>query len=155
MMQPDLVLDSPVGRLAAGFRDHGLAYLAFVDRRTPLMPPVTAEARSLEAQLAAWFDDPAFRIDIPLCIQGTAFQRRVWRVLRTIPPGQVCRYGELAQRLGTSARAVGGACRVNPVPIVVPCHRVVAASGIGGFAGHTHGRLADIKRWLLAHEAGA
>jgi methylated-DNA-[protein]-cysteine S-methyltransferase len=72
--------------------------------------------------------------------------------LRSIPPGRTRTYGELASKLGTSARAVGGACRANPCPVVVPCHRVVAANGLGGFAGDTSGRKLEVKRWLLRHE---
>lgn len=109
------------------------------------------EAR-LMAQFEAYFADPAYRFDLALRPQGTAFQRRVWQALRDIPAGRVRSYGELAQQLGSSARAVGNACRRNPVPIVVPCHRVVAKSGIGGFGGSVSGRLIDEKRRLLHHE---
>lgn len=87
-----------------------------------------------------------------LAPQGSVFQRRVWDALLQIPPGQTRTYGELARVLGSSPRAVGGACRRNPIPLFIPCHRVVAANGDGGFAGHTRGRWMDIKRWLLAHE---
>ena len=77
----------------------------------------------------------------------------MWRELKNIPSGKVVSYGELAKRLGTSARAVGNACRKNPVPVVIPCHRVVSATGIGGYAGDTSGDLLKIKSWLLQHEA--
>lgn len=83
---------------------------------------------------------------------GTPFQRRVWQRLRRIPCGQVMRYGELAQELGSSARAVAGACRANPIPILIPCHRVIAATGPGGYMGKTGGQTLAIKRWLLQHE---
>ncbi len=84
--------------------------------------------------------------------QGTPFQRRVWRALQDIPPGQTRSYGELAARLGSGARAVGNACRRNPVPLIVPCHRVVGAHGPGGFSGQTGGAALQRKLWLLAHE---
>lgn len=103
-------------------------------------------------QLAAYFDDGSRRFALELSSAGTPFQRRVWNALRDIPPGRTETYGDLARRLGTSARAVGGACRANPCPIVVPCHRVVATNGLGGFAGDTSGRKLDVKRWLLRHE---
>lgn len=109
----------------------------------------------LMAQFEAYFADPGFRFDLALRPQGTDFQRRVWQTLLSIPAGRVSSYGELAKQLGSSARAVGNACRRNPVPIVVPCHRVVAKSGIGGFGGALSGQLIDQKRRLLQHEGVA
>jgi methylated-DNA-[protein]-cysteine S-methyltransferase len=103
-------------------------------------------------QLGAYFRDPRFRFDLPMESAGTPFQRRVWEVLRAIPSGETRTYGALAAELGTSPRAVGGACRANPVPLVVPCHRVVAADGLGGFSGATAGPRLAAKRWLLVHE---
>jgi len=94
-------------------------------------------------------------LNLPIELQGTPFQRRVWKALREIPPGRTITYSELARQLGTGARAVGGACRANPCPIVVPCHRVVAVNGLGGFSGDTSGRKLEIKRWLLRHEGDA
>ena len=87
--------------------------------------------------------------------QGTEFQKRVWQALQQIPAGQVETYGSLAKRLGSSPRAVGNACRNNPVPIIIPCHRVVSAGGLGGYSGATSGKLLDIKKWLLRHEGVA
>lgn len=83
---------------------------------------------------------------------GTDFQLRVWQQLVSIPAGQVMTYGEIARKLSSSAQAVGNACRSNPVPLIIPCHRVVAATGLGGFAGQTEGYFTDIKRQLLRHE---
>ncbi|HEX6266952.1 MAG TPA: methylated-DNA--[protein]-cysteine S-methyltransferase, partial [Burkholderiales bacterium] len=95
------------------------------------------------------------RFDLPLLIEGTPFQRRLWEALCEIPRGKTLTYGELARRLDGEARAVGQACGDNRLPIVIPCHRVVAANGIGGFAHATGGYLLEAKRWLLAHECGA
>jgi methylated-DNA-[protein]-cysteine S-methyltransferase len=107
---------------------------------------------SLTRALDAYFRDGSYRFELPLRLIGTAFQRRVWQALQAIPPGCTLTYGEIARQLATSARAVGGACRDNPCPIVVPCHRVVAADGLGGFAGDRSGRKLEVKRWLLRHE---
>lgn len=107
---------------------------------------------SVAEQIDAYFRDGFTRFDLPVVLLGTPFQKRVWKALRAIPPGHTVTYGELANELGTSARAIGGACRANPCPIVVPCHRVVARNGLGGFAGDTTGRKLDVKRWLLRHE---
>jgi methylated-DNA-[protein]-cysteine S-methyltransferase len=92
---------------------------------------------------------------LPLLIEGTAFQQQLWDALCEIPRGKTLTYGELARRLGVDARAVGQACGDNRLPIVIPCHRVIAADGIGGFAHATGGYLLEAKRWLLAHECGA
>jgi len=111
--------------------------------------------RNVVDQLLHYLEDPRWRFDLSLQLDGTPFQRRVWAELREIPVGEVVTYGALAARLSSSARAVGGACKRNPVPVVVPCHRVVAASGIGGFMGATAGPSLAIKEWLLAHERRA
>jgi len=89
---------------------------------------------------------------LDLSERGTAFQRKVWRYLQTIPMGTTQSYGQVAKALNSSARAVGNACRANPFLLVVPCHRVVKSTGIGGFAGKVDGEAIAIKQWLLAHE---
>lgn len=93
--------------------------------------------------------DPVNSIEVAA---GTPFQQRVWRELTRIPFGETRSYGDLAARLNSSARAVAGACRRNPLPLLVPCHRVVAKQGLGGFMGKTGGQALAIKRWLLQHE---
>ncbi len=105
-----------------------------------------------ERQLAAYFADGSHRFSLPLLLHGTPFQQRVWAALRRIPPGEVRTYGQLARTLGSGARAVGSACRRNPVPLVVPCHRVVGAGGLGGYSGAVEGSRLAVKRWLLKHE---
>jgi methylated-DNA-[protein]-cysteine S-methyltransferase len=107
---------------------------------------------SVAEKLRGYFADGARSLDLPVALRGTPFQLRVWEALRRIPPGHTVTYGELAAELGTSPRAVGGACRANPCPLVVPCHRVVAKQGLGGFAGDTTGHRLEVKRWLLRHE---
>lgn len=110
-------------------------------------------ARIASEQLRAWLADADFRFDLPLRLAGTTFQQRVWAGIRTIPLGETRTYGQLAAQVGGAARAVGGACGANPFPVVVPCHRVVAADGgLGGFARHRGGFLLDVKRWLIDHE---
>jgi methylated-DNA-[protein]-cysteine S-methyltransferase len=147
----DAVIDSPLGRLGIEART-ALTSIDFVPARVPLRRPTTPLAARVCRQLTAYFADPRVRFDLPLAPTGSAFQQQVWRALRRIPAGRVRSYGELAQRLASAPRAVGGACRANPIPIVVPCHRVVSATGLGGFMGATRGRALAIKRWLLAHE---
>jgi methylated-DNA-[protein]-cysteine S-methyltransferase len=104
------------------------------------------------AQLGAYFAGRLTRFDLELAPRGTAFQRQVWQALTEIPPGTTIAYGELARRIGrpSASRAVGAANGANPLPIVVPCHRVIGASGaLTGFAGGL-----DTKRFLLALERG-
>ena len=104
------------------------------------------------AQLKQYLRSPDFCFDLPLNPQGTAFQLEVWSALQRIPPGQVRTYGEIAAELSSSPRAVGNACRRNPISLIIPCHRVVSAQGIGGFSGQTDGPKISIKQQLLAHE---
>lgn len=90
--------------------------------------------------------------NIRFLASGTEFQRRVWSELQKIPLGETRSYGQIAKILKSSPRAVGNACRNNPLLIIIPCHRVVSATGIGGFSGEKQGEKINIKRWLLAHE---
>jgi methylated-DNA-[protein]-cysteine S-methyltransferase len=115
-----------------------------------------ALGREVTTQLTAYLRDPLTPFDLPLAAAGTLHQRTVWQVMRTISPGSTLTYGEVAAQIGSSPRAVGCACGANPFPVVIPCHRIVAAGGrLGGFAHSTSGFLPGIKRWLLAHEAAA
>lgn len=112
----------------------------------------TALMQQVMEQIAAYCQTPWQMFDLPVKLQGTEFQHRVWQALQAIPPGQIKTYGDLARELDTSPRAVGNACRQNPVPLIIPCHRVVAKQGIGGFGGVTHGQVLAIKQQLLRHE---
>jgi methylated-DNA-[protein]-cysteine S-methyltransferase len=117
--------------------------------------PKTPLAKDGARQLRAWLKDPRFEFGLPLAAAGTHFQRRVWSEIAAIPAGQTKSYGEVAASIRSGPRAVGNACGANPYPIVVPCHRVVAANqGLGGFARQRAGFLLDIKKWLLQHERG-
>jgi methylated-DNA-[protein]-cysteine S-methyltransferase len=115
--------------------------------------PQSLLAKETVRQLRAYLKNPRFAFGLPLQPAGTAFQRRVWAGVAAIPAGQTRGYGELAGTIGSGARAVGNACGANPYPLIVPCHRVVAANhGLGGFARQRGGFLLDVKRWLLEHE---
>lgn len=146
-------MPSPFGALGI-HADEALWSIDFLSAQVRARPPRNALAREVCAQLKAYFRDAQFKFDLPLDLIGTEYQQRVWRALQRIPSGKILSYGRLAMRLDSGARAVGGACRANPVPIVVPCHRVVATQGLGGFMGAQAGHAMDIKRWLLAHERG-
>ena len=148
----DAVIATPVGRVGIVMQDGALVDIGFLGNTASLRAPRTVSAQKICRQLRAYFVNPHTSFRILLMLSGTAFQQRVWRALRRIPVGRTLSYGALAKKLTTSARAVGNACRANPVPIVIPCHRVVAANGAGGFMGKRSGSALRLKHRLLAHE---
>ncbi|APV52350.1 cysteine methyltransferase [Betaproteobacteria bacterium GR16-43] len=130
----------------------GIRYLA--PDATPLPPPKNTLAYLACVQIQAYLEDGSYVFDLPLKLAGTHHRVQVWQAMQRIPAGSTLTYGELARDIGSSPRAVGGACGANPLPLIVPCHRVVAAGGdIGGFMGRrAEGFERSIKRWLLEHE---
>lgn len=131
-----------------------LAELEYLPDTVPLRKNDDRGVRRVAKWMNDYFSSPRqVRGGLPLVPGGTPFQRRVWQALQAIPCGQTLSYGELAQRLGSGARAVAAACRSNPIPLVIPCHRVVAATGPGGYMGKTAGAALAIKQWLIDHES--
>ncbi|HMM47067.1 MAG TPA: methylated-DNA--[protein]-cysteine S-methyltransferase [Thiobacillaceae bacterium] len=151
----DAVLAAPMCHLGARFTGDALTMLDFLATDIPTSGRLDARARHLSRELDAYWYDPRHVFDLLFVPQGTPFQLRAWHAMMTIPPGHPITYGTLARRLGTAARAVGQACGANPIPILIPCHRVVGASGLGGFMHVASGGPLDIKIWLLRHEAQA
>ena len=156
-MQPkpsfDAILPCPFGAMGVRVADGHLTGLEFLPPGTPSTPLTTPFLRRVAAELSAYYHDPDHVFDLPLVPTGTPFRQRVWAALSAIPIGQVITYGELARRVGSAPRAVGQAVGDNPIPIIIPCHRVVAADGgLGGFMHSRTGFSQDIKRWLLGHE---
>jgi methylated-DNA-[protein]-cysteine S-methyltransferase len=143
----------PFGVVAVHTQAERVVRLQYLSARCKAVPARNALQRETFRQIAAYLADPRHRFDLPCMAQGTDFQRRVWREIARIPSGETRSYGELARSLASAARPVGGACGSNPIPLIVPCHRVVAAQGgLGGFM-HSRSRMPlGIKRWLLAHE---
>ena len=109
-------------------------------------------AKQIDEQIKNYCQSSNNLFNLPVQLEGTDFQKKVWRALQKIPVGEVKTYGELAADLHTSPRAVGNACRRNPIPFIIPCHRVVSKTGIGGFSGEVEGEYLSIKRKLLRHE---
>lgn len=149
----DAVVRLPFGAVGVRTAGDAIVEITFLPDRVHERPARNPLAQRAVEQLLAYSTDPEASFDLPLAINGTEFQRQVWREIASIPPGATRSYGELAQRLGSTARAVGQACGDNRLPLAIPCHRVIGATGIGGFAHHTGGVHERIKRWLLAHEA--
>lgn len=149
----DAIIELPFGPFGIRMAGAEVRELVFLPPGTPLLEPTSAAARAAADALRAWVAKPDAAPALRLAPCGTDFQRRVWAQIRSIPPGSTRTYGELAAHLGSAARAVGQACANNPFPLIVPCHRVTSASGLGGFAHAREGWLLAVKRWLLAHEA--
>lgn len=145
---------TPFGVLGIAANDThvtGVRYLA--PGIEPLAPKKNTVAYLACVQVQAYLDDPGFVFDLPLRLSGTHHRVLVWEAMQRIAAGKTRTYGEVAKELGSSPRAVGGACGANPLPLIVPCHRIVAASDIGGFMGRREeGFERSIKRWLLEHE---
>lgn len=150
-MHESFVIETLVGELKITIEDSLLSRID-LNSELPLKPPASAIGKKILFELKAYFESPDHRFNIPILPSGTPYQQKVWRALTEIPAGKVMSYGELSVKLNSSARAIGNACRRNPTPIIVPCHRIIAKSGIGGFAGKTSGTLTDIKTSLLLHE---
>ena len=148
----DAILPAPMCRLGACFTGEVLTRLDFLPIETPLSDRPDTRTRRLSRELDAYWRNPAHAFALSYTPLGTPFQLRVWHALMAIPHGRPTTYGALAKQLGTAARAVGQACGSNPLPILIPCHRVVAASGLGGFMHTSRGAPLDVKTWLLAHE---
>jgi methylated-DNA-[protein]-cysteine S-methyltransferase len=144
---PQLTALTPLGDLTLSEQDGVIVALDWGRGRD--QSPTLLLSRAAAA-LHAYFDGaPDPFADLPLNPAGTAFQRRVWAAMQAIPRGRTRSYGDLAHALGSSARAVGTACGANPIPIIIPCHRVTGASGLGGYSG---GDGPTTKRYLLGLE---
>ena len=137
--------------LAITTTDKGLAGIDYV-HGLPAHKPLDKLAKEVVRQLENYYGDPQWHFDLPLDLAGTSFQQRLWRALNKVPVGTTDTYGQLACQLNSGAQAVGQACRRNPVPVVVPCHRIVSLQGMGGYAGEVDGEKMSIKRALLTHE---
>ena len=125
----------------------------YLSLRNAELPPQNALAAEAARQLRAYLRRPrGHRFDLPLAAATTAFQRKVRAIVQSLAGGQIATYSGIAQQAHSAPRAVGGACRANRVPLLVPCHRVVAQSGVGGFMGDRGSHRLDIKRQLLRHE---
>jgi methylated-DNA-[protein]-cysteine S-methyltransferase len=145
-------LRTPWGVVGIHCADDLLIGITFLESGSKEQMPCDAFAREVCAQLSAYFASANFQFDLPLKLSGTEHQLKVWQAQRDIPCGEVKTYGELAAALHSSPRAVGQACGNNPVPIVIPCHRVVSKAGLGGFMHRADSGALNIKQWLLTHE---
>ena len=157
----DVVIEFPKMKVAVATRDDRVVEIRFLPPSSSEVLPKNALAERAARQLERYRDDPDAKFDLPVVVEGSPLQRAVWDAMCAIPRGKTRTYGDIARELGAhfpapgpvDARAIGQACGDNRLPIVIPCHRVVAADGIGGFGHATGGYLLEVKRWLLMHEA--
>ena len=148
-------LRAPFATLGITTSETHLTGIRFLAPSTPAKPPRRDSLAHLVCiQLQAYLENGRYEFDLPLALAGTHHRLQVWEAMQRIEAGHTRTYGDLAAELQSSARAVGGACGANPIPVVVPCHRVIAANrAIGGFMGaRAEGFELGIKRWLLEHE---
>ncbi|MFC0398415.1 methylated-DNA--[protein]-cysteine S-methyltransferase [Paraburkholderia rhizosphaerae] len=147
------VIEAPFGKIGVRVEGAKVREIVYLPDSVQSVEPDTVLAKEAAEQIERYLEHASANFDLPLAVVGTAFQRRVWQAISAIPPGMVLTYGQLAKEIGSVPRAVGQACGSNAYPIVIPCHRVVASGGIGGFAHHgDDGYYRKVKRWLLAHE---
>lgn len=151
-MIESVCVETPFGAVRIRAQDDYVVSVDFVALSPAQSQTTNKILLQAQQQLLSYCRQGRSTFDLPLRLKGTAFQQRVWRALQDIPAGQVLTYGDLAALLKSSPRAIGGACRANPAPIIVPCHRVVSRHGVGGYSGDTEGANMDIKLGLLRHE---
>lgn len=151
----DAIVKAPFGAIGIRVGEEAVFGLDFLPPGSALLTAEKELASMAAQQVLHYLAQPDYHFDLPLAQQGTVYQRRVWQAIAAIPLGKTASYGELALQLASAPRAVGQACGANPFPLVIPCHRVISASGgLGGFAGQHDSRhyLLEAKRWLLSHE---
>ncbi|RZI41755.1 methylated-DNA--[protein]-cysteine S-methyltransferase [Herbaspirillum sp. HC18] len=148
------IVEAPFGAIGIRTEPGIIRELVYLPRSFNEKAPADPLSERAALQLERYLREPDFRFDLPLAKVGTAFQNRVWDVISAIPRGEVLTYGQVAKAIRSAPRAVGQACGANWFPLVIPCHRVTATGGLGGFSNHDDetGFHLGVKRWLLAHE---
>jgi methylated-DNA-[protein]-cysteine S-methyltransferase len=153
LLRFDAVVAASFGGIGVRVADGMVGETLYLPASIKPQAPRSPLAREVVRQIRAYLRDPAHVFDLPLAERGSEFQRRVWAEIAAIPSGETLSYGDVARRIRSGPRAVGGACGANWFSLIIPCHRVLAANGIGGFGdAGDDGTYMQIKRWLLAHE---
>ena len=148
-----IVIATPIGKLAIKYEQDFVLEVMQVPSQTRIKISRDYFAREIQKQMNDYFSGYLEKFKIPfLFSEGTDFQIRVWDQIRKIPFGETNTYGEIAKNIKSGPRAVGNACRRNYLLLIVPCHRVVSTTGLGGFMGDADGSLVKRKQWLLNHE---
>jgi len=145
-------LKAPFGVLGIRCSRDALTGIEFLPAGEKPQKATSAFAKIVCDQLQRYLENPDARFSVPLDLIGTTHQKKVWQAMLAIPRGQTRSYGDVAAELKSCAQAIGQACGANPIPVIVPCHRIVGKAGLGGFNRHTDDAHLSVKRWLLAHE---
>ena len=147
------IISTPVGHLGIITDNQHLLKIDFLSPSSRLFLPQDSLTQKVIKQLNEYFLRPSnYIFNLPIHLTGTTLQVNVWSKLKKIPPGKTLTYSELANQVKTHPRVIGNICRANPIPIVIPCHRVIAKQSLGGFCGKTSGHWPQIKQWLLDKE---
>jgi methylated-DNA-[protein]-cysteine S-methyltransferase len=149
-LQYDAVVNAPFGAVGIFAQNEQVS----IELLTENYAPKIAENKTVQKianQITAYFNDVKHDFSLPIVQHGTPYQQRVWQAISAIPRGRVLTYGDIAAQIGSGPRAVANACGANNIPLFVPCHRVVAKGGLGGFMQGNKDGL-KIKKWLLKHE---
>jgi len=159
MLMESFGIPTPVGQLLVAYSGNKVieVNLGLDSKKKPQLGNKISKRKShfvlkAKKQMDDYFAGSLLHFTLDLLADGTDYQKSVWEIISSIKYGETLTYGDIAEQLNSSARAVGNACRANPIPIIVPCHRVVSKSGLGGFAGQREGTNIKVKTWLLAHE---
>ncbi len=146
------IVPAPFGAIGIRIEGDVLKELSYLPPQYKAKPAGDKLTKKVAMQVAAYLNNPDYVFDLDLPEVGTEHQRKVWSIINAIPRGKVLTYGEVAHKIRSAPRAVGQACGANWFPLIIPCHRVTAMVGIGGFARHDGGFHQSVKRWLLQHE---
>jgi methylated-DNA-[protein]-cysteine S-methyltransferase len=149
-LQYDAVLEAPFGAVAVFVLNEQVS-IELLTEKLAAKPATHKSAQKIAHQIVAYFSDSNYQFNAAIKQHGTPFQQRVWKAIGEIPCGRVLTYAELAAQIGSGPRAVANACGANNLPLIIPCHRVVAKNGIGGFMQGNPDGL-KVKKWLLKHE---
>jgi len=148
-----IIIKTPIGKIAVDYQDDFVTEVQQVADQVRAVSKKGPFAVEIQKQITAYFSGDLKEFNLPFLFkQGTDYQLKVWDQIRKISFGSTKTYGEIAKKIKSGPRAVGNACRRNRLLLLVPCHRVVGATGLGGFMGDTDGSLVRRKQWLLEHE---
>lgn len=147
------IISTPIGKLGLETAREKLVRIRFLSANNQIFNPVDNFTQSVVQELSAYFKNPKHSFKMNYELNGTEFQQKVWEAILSIKVGKTLTYSDLAKELNTGPRAIGNACRHNLIPIIIPCHRITAVTGLGGYSGAIEGGLPVIKQWLLNHES--
>lgn len=150
--KPEATFETPIGWIGLSTHENFLTHVHLLGSGKYTENCPTTFTKKIRQKFLRYFENPHYTVECPILLTGTSFQLKIWRMLARIPCSTLVTYGDLAKKSQSSARAIGQACRTNPCPIVIPCHRVVAKHHLGGFNGHSSGKFWKMKEQLLALE---